>query len=123
MTTEQIQNFKKKLEAEKKLLESELKSVGRVNPENPADWEPTPAKNQDIDAADENELGDKFEVYEGNAAILKPLEIRYNNVKKALHKIAAGKGFGICEVCGKEIEMDRLEANPPSPTCKEHMNS
>jgi hypothetical protein len=31
--------------------------------------------------------------------------------------------YGLCEVCGKEIENDRLEANPSAKTCKEHMNS
>jgi RNA polymerase-binding transcription factor DksA len=30
--------------------------------------------------------------------------------------------YGKCEVCGKAIEADRLEANPAAPTCKEHMN-
>lgn len=120
MNTEQITHFKKKLEEEKLVLENDLKSVGRVNPENPADWEAVPA-NQDIQQADENELGDKFEVYEENTAILKPLESRFNEVKKALLKIEAGEKFGICEVCEKVIEHDRLEANPAAPTCIEHM--
>ena len=30
--------------------------------------------------------------------------------------------FGICEVCGKEIEEDRLLANPSARTCKKHLN-
>lgn len=122
MKTEQIQHFKKKLEEEKLVLESDLKSVGRVNPENSGDWEATPA-DQDIQTADENELGDKFEVYEENTAILKPLESRFNEVKNALLKIDAGEAgkFGICEVCNKVIETERLEANPAAATCIEHM--
>ncbi len=121
MNTEQINKLKTKLEEEKTVLENDLKSVGHVNPENTGDWEATPVK-QDIDGADENELGDKFETYEGNTAILKPLESRYNEVKKALGKITSGTGFGVCEVCQKTIESDRLEANPAASTCKEHMD-
>jgi len=120
MTTEQTQQHKARLEAELEVLETDLKSVGRINPENPADWEPVPA-DQDLQEADPNEMGDKFEQYEENTAILKPLESRYNEVKKALKKISSGSDFGMCEVCGKEIESDRLEANPAAPTCKEHM--
>lgn len=121
MNTEQIQKFKEKLEEEKILLISDLKSVGRINPENIKDWEPTPA-NIDTSSADTNELGDKFEEYEENTAILKPLEIRFNNIRNALEKINSGKDFGLCEICGNQIELDRLEANPAASTCKEHMN-
>lgn len=119
MNKDQIQNFKKKLEAEMTVLVGELKSVGRVNPDNPQDWEPTPVE-QDLQQADPNELGDKFEKYEDNTAILKQLEIRYNDVKTALEKINSGN-FGICEVGGEPIEIERLEANPAARTCKTHM--
>ena len=108
--------FKKKLEEEFKTLEEELKTVGRVNPNNPGDWEAIPS-DVDIDGADENELADKIEFYEDNSAILKQLETQYNGVRKALAKIAEGK-YGICEVCGEMIEKTRLEANPSAQTCK-----
>lgn len=121
MNKDQIQHFKNKLEEEKTVLEGDLKSVGRINPENPGDWEPTPAK-QDLSKADPNELGDKFEEYEENTAILKPLEIRFNDIKEALEKIKTGKGYGVCEVCNIPIELDRLEANPAAKTCKAHMS-
>lgn len=120
MNKDQIKNLKDKLEKEKKLLESDLKSVGRINPENPADWESTPA-NQDILKSDINELGDKFEEYEKNSAILEPLEIRYNEIKNALAKIDSGERYGVCDVCDKPIEFDRLEANPAATTCEAHM--
>jgi len=121
MNTEQTQKFKQALEEEKGVLESELKTVGRINPENSADWEPTPVLDADGQITDPNDLGTKFEEYEENTAILKPLEERYNAIKKALEKINSGNGFGICEVCGAKIETDRLEANPAAATCKTHM--
>jgi RNA polymerase-binding transcription factor DksA len=61
-----------------------------------------------------------MEEYEENTAVLKNLEIKYNEIKKTLQKIEDGK-YGVCEVCGKLIEEDRLEANQAAKTCKEHM--
>jgi len=115
----ELDGFKQKLETEKTLLEAELASVGRVNPEHPTDWEAT-ASNTDTQRADENEVADNMEELENNTAILKQLEVRYNEVIRALDKIEAGT-FGVCEVSGEQIELDRLEANPAARTSKAHM--
>lgn len=110
--------FKKRLEEELALVERELKSVGQKNPSNPADWE---AKNDAGAApADPNELADTFEELGGNAGIVSALEVRYNNIKKALGKIADGT-YGTCDIGGEKIEEDRLDANPAARTCIKHM--
>ncbi len=106
--------FKKKLESELKVLETELKTVGRKNPDNPKDWEATPSDLKP-DLADEMEIADSIEEYEGNTAILKQLEIRYNDIKWALKRIEDGT-YGICEISNKPIEKERLEANPAART-------
>jgi len=111
--------YKKMLEDELRLLESELRTVGRKNPENPNDWEAMPQE-KDTWRPDEQETADKIEGYEANTAILKQLEIRYNNVKGALKRVEEG-GFGVCEVGGEEIEEARLLANPAASTCMKHM--
>jgi DnaK suppressor protein len=72
--------------------------------------------------ADGFDVADDLEQYENNKAELDALEVQLNNVKSAIKKIDENK-YGLCEVCGKEIENDRLEANPSAKTCKEHMNS
>lgn len=118
-----INHFKQKLEEELKEVESELSNIGTKNPNiqnGVTDWQAKPA-NLDVDTADETEMGDKFEEYEENTAVLKNLEIRYNDIKYALIKIEKGE-YGKCEVCSKDIEEDRLGANPAAKTCKEHMN-
>ena len=120
MEQKNITKFKDKLEKELLLLEGELKNVGRRNPSNLADWEAVPPK-ADIDSADRNEVADEIEHYETNTAILKDLEIKYNEVKDALEKMKKGN-YGICEKCGEEIEEDRLNANPAARTCKADMN-
>lgn len=116
-------HFKEKLEQEKKLLEKELLKVGRKNPDNPGDWEATPVlADRDASQADENTVADSIEEYEDNVAILKTLENRYNDIKSGLDKIKHGT-YGLCQICGKEIKTDRLEANPSARTCKEHINT
>lgn len=118
-----INHFKDKLEAELKEVSDELAHVGRKNPgvsNEETDWEATPG-DSDADAADDIETADKIEEFEENTAVVKNLEIRYNQVKHALQKIEDGK-YGICEIGGEEIEKDRLEANPSAITCKVHMN-
>lgn len=114
-----IEFFKEKLSEELKLVEHELNEVGRKNPDNKTDWEAEPA-DFDTSTADDNEAADKIEEYEENTAVLKELEIRYNDLKDALNKIENGS-YGYCEVCGEPIEEDRLTANQAARTCKKHM--
>lgn len=103
-------------------MEKELEKVGRRNPDNLGDWEATPGlEDRDVSQADENTVADSIEEYEDNVAIVKTLEDRYNDIKSGLDKIKHG-AYGLCQVCNKEIETDRLEANPSARTCKEHMN-
>lgn len=111
--------FRSKLEEELSLLEKELENVGRKNPDNSKDWEAEPA-DLSIDQADENEVADNIEEYESNTAVLKELEIRYNDIKTALSKIE-NEEYGFCEICQAPIEEDRLKANQAARTCKEHM--
>lgn len=115
-----IQFFKEKLQEEKARLEKELASIGRINPDNPADWEAVPVDPGSRES-DLNSTADHIEDYETNTAILKQLEIQLNDVQDALAKIDAGT-YGVCEVSGHEIEEGRLKANPAARTCMEHMN-
>jgi len=112
------QKLKEKLEQELKNVEKELRSIGRVNPNNPADWEAVPDRMDKL-AADPNEVADSIESYEENTAILKQLEIRLNEIKDALARMNAGT-YGVCRICGKHIEPERLEANPAATTCLTH---
>jgi len=115
-----LKYFKGKLEGEKILLEKELSSVGRINPSNPEDWEPTPSK-LNVQKADSNEMADRIEDFEEKSAVEVELENRLVNIKEALKKIEDGK-YGICEVGGGQIEEARLEANPAAKTCMKHIN-
>lgn len=111
--------YASRLTAEKEKLEQELQSIGRRNPSNENDWEALPQDQGQ--EPDPNDAADLIEGYEANTAILKELEIRYNEVLAALARIEAGT-YGICEVSHEPIEEDRLAADPAARTCKAHLN-
>jgi RNA polymerase-binding transcription factor DksA len=111
--------YRARLEEEKATLEHELQSVGRRNPSNANDWEPVP---QEVgQEPDPNDRADLITHFEDNTAILKDLEIRYNDVLAAIGRIDAGT-YGICEVSQESIEEERLNADPAARTCKAHLN-
>lgn len=120
LSEKDISGFKKALEAEKRILEEELPSLGERNPDRPSEWEPTKPEGDEF-GADRNDNADIIEDMEENSASLSELEGRFNAVVAALAKIEEGT-YGACEVCGEDIEADRLAANPAAPTCKKHMN-
>lgn len=114
-----IHDLKQKLEDELQLVEQELQSLGRKNPDVAGDWE-AQVKDTDTASTQPDEKADKFEEYEANAAVLDPLEIRWRNIKRALQKIEGGK-YGTCEISGEPIEEARLKANPAARTCEKHL--
>lgn len=120
ISSTQIAEFKKTLEEERALLEGELQKIGVRNPSNPSDWvaaKPT----DDSFGADKNDNADIFEEMQDTNATLSELETRFQEVTRALGKIEEGT-YGVCEISGSEIELDRLGANPAARTCKAHMN-
>jgi len=120
MDTEKLHHFKKRLEEEQKLVESELKDVAIFN-EATGNWE---AKGGELETMspiqDENEFADTLEELEEHREEMPPLVTRFDEIKEALRRMEGGT-YGICEVCSKPIEEERLEANPAARTCLEHM--
>lgn len=110
--------YKARLADEKARLETELATIGRKNPSNPADWEAVPS-DTGLES-DPSDVADQIEGFEANTAILKDLEARYNDVLAALSRIEAGT-YGVCEIGGEEIEEERLNADPAARTCKAHL--
>ena len=118
MNKKEAQPFKEKLLEEKSELETELASIAKPDSAAPGGWEAT-SGNIEVDAADENELADKLEEYEGNAGIANQLENQLNEVRIALERIEKGT-YGLCEVCNEPIETERLEANPSARISIKH---
>lgn len=115
------ETYKEQLQATLAELEAELQTLGIHNPEVPEDWQATP-EGVNESQADPNVGADRAEDWGERRATLAQLETRYNNVRRALKKIDDGT-FGTCEICGEEIETDRLDANPAARTDKAHINN
>ena len=109
--------YKQKLEEEKTKLEGELASVAHKSPLVKGDWEAAAPEEKE---ADPNDAATNMEEFGDNAAILTDLETRYGEVTSALSRIEGGT-YGTCEVCGAEIEKERLDADPAATTCKAHV--
>ena len=118
MNKKNLEQFKKKLLAEKSELESGLSGIGQRNPSNAGGWEATTG-GIEVDSADENEVADKLEELEENTGIVSQLDKQLSEVNAALERIEKGT-YGTCEVCGKPIEEDRLMANPSSRVSIKH---
>lgn len=112
--------IKEQLEKERDQLLEELRGMGKLNNET-GDWEATPEEMSSRES-DQNDMADRFEDFEARSSMIRVLEPRLNNILRALKRLAHG-AFGTCEVCGKEIETARLEANPAAKTCKKHLEN
>ncbi len=115
------EHFKKKLEEERLMIESELASVGRRNPDDPNDWEPANEVPTEALAEMEERAGEIME-FSDNAALEASLESRLAKIRTALTRIDDGT-YGICTVCGAAIEEARLEASPSATTCIAHRDT
>jgi len=115
-----IAYFEKKLKEEEARLQAELATLGRKNPDNPADWEAVGGE-EEGNLTDPADLADNIGEYENKTAVLKQLETELSEVGSALARIAAGT-YGVCEKSGHDIEKERLEANPAARTCIQHLN-
>ncbi len=114
------QKIKEKLEKERDELLEGLRDMGKLNPETD-EWEAIPLEQQ-APEADPNDMADRFENFEARSSMVRTLEPRLNSILRALRGISRDT-FGKCEVCKKDIEQDRMEANPAARTCKEHMEA
>jgi RNA polymerase-binding transcription factor DksA len=106
------QYFKNKLEEEQALLEEEIQLLGVVAD---GDHNFDLIGESGVDNAESIELADSFALEAQKEALLDQLENRLIDVLGALNKIK-NNTFGICEVSGREIEKERLEANPAART-------
>ena len=115
-----VVHFRKKLADEQALLIEELKLLGRINPDNPKDWEPV-AADLNVDPAENEERAAEITSFEERSATEYEIEERLREVHKALHSLEDGT-YGMCRTCGTQISLDRLEANAAATTCKIHLS-
>jgi RNA polymerase-binding transcription factor DksA len=111
--------IKEKLEKERDVLVGEMKAMGKLNPDT-NEWETVPEEMNYVET-DQNDMADRFEDFESKSSMMKVLESKLGNILHALKGIGR-ESFGKCEICKKDIELARMEANPSARTCKKHIN-
>ncbi|MDQ5912558.1 MAG: hypothetical protein QG568_773 [Patescibacteria group bacterium] len=113
-----IQHFKTLLENEKNTLEKDLGQIGRKSDPSGVVWDSISQENEE--PTDRDDVASSIETFDNNESAILVLETQLHEVNHALEKIEKGT-YGICEVSGEEIEVERLEANPSARTCKSHL--
>lgn len=114
MEEKTIEKLKKILEERKAKVEKDLESIAKKDPNMKGDYD---AKYPDFglsQSTDEDAL--EVQAYENNLSVEYALEIRLQKINQALEKMAKGT-YGICDNCGQEIDVRRLEAMPETTTC------
>ena len=112
-----MEELRAALEVEKENLEEELAGHGRVQNET-GDWQGA-SIGFEGEEADPNDVADQIEELATNVPLVEELEHRHIDVAEALEKMDQGI-YGICEVSGDPIPLDRLKANPAARTTLEH---
>lgn len=107
-----LEEFKEKLSAEKKRLETNLatKEANRSG----TDREYRTAF-PEIER-DQEQNADEMELYESNLATDEALKSELKKVNAALLRIEDGS-YGFCSNCQKEIPLERLEVYPQAERC------
>lgn len=111
-----VEELKERLEKEKKSLEKELEGFAKKDDSPKGDWE-TKYPNRENGTMEEE--ADEVQEYGNMLPVEHSMELKLRDVNAALEKIKNGN-YGVCEKCGKEIEIERLKAVPEAKFCMEH---
>jgi len=115
MDKKTLSELKKKLEQERVLLEKDLLKFADKDKKMPDDYDTRfPDLGGRSSAPDED--AKETEAYENLLAVEYALELRLKEVNEALKKIKEDN-YGHCEICKKDIQLDRLKANAAAKTC------
>lgn len=114
-----IEIYKQNLEEEIVSLNEGLKIIGHQTADFKNDWVHNPPTERETEPDLQADQEDEIETNEG---IINTLEERLQEVNAALRRIADGT-YGVCRVCSKEIETQRLDADPAATTCIEHIDN
>lgn len=107
-----IDELKNQLLQEKEELESNLSKIARPVDKAEGDYETT----FDTLGEDRDDNATEVDMYSDTLPVETTLEKRLQDILDALERIEKGT-YGVCENCHKEIDIERLKANPSARTC------
>ena len=119
-----LSELKTALLKERDLLTKELETIAAPDPNLPGDWDIKHKEWEEGEITSEEELEGGISVNESdedmkNKALSDRQELRLQEVNDALARMENGT-YGICETCKKEIDIERLKANPAAKMDIEH---
>ncbi len=109
-----ISNYKDLLLKEQDRLIEAMGAMGVLTGVVDGDW--TVHKEEGPKETEPNMLASEFEEETTNEGVLETLEERLKEVTDALERVERGI-FGKCIICSKDIERERLDANPAATDC------
>jgi len=107
-----LEELKQSLLKEQGDLEKSLGKIAKLVDKKTGDYDTT-FENL---GTDRNDNATEIEQYTDNLPVELTLEKNLQSVLEALKRIEKGT-YGFCENCQKEIEVERLKANPSAETC------
>ncbi|MEK7664716.1 MAG: TraR/DksA family transcriptional regulator [Patescibacteria group bacterium] len=108
-----LEEFRQKLEEQKKSLEKELESFAKEDKDLKNNWS---ANYPNRENGSMEEEADEAQEYDNLLSLEHSMELKLQDVNLALEKIKKGN-YGICERCGKKLDIKRLEACPEAKIC------
>lgn len=118
MNKKLLQEIKKTLEEEKKIVQKELQRFAQEDKKLRGDWDTRfPRFDKEMGGSSLEKAADEVEEYEALLPIEFSLEKKLQNINFALDRMKKGK-YGICKICKKPISPERLKAFPAAETCK-----
>ena len=102
---------------EKSQVVEELKKFAKKDEKLKGDWDTKyPKWDGEAGSSSLETMANEVEEYESLLPIEQTLELKLRDINLALEKIKKGK-YGICEKCGKEIDIERLKTIPEARFC------
>jgi RNA polymerase-binding transcription factor DksA len=117
-----LDEYRDRLLAMKRQLETDLLSLRQDEVEQDGGpGEPGPGQHWEHAGYGDHQADDATELFEREKAMTleRTLRDHQQQVETALGRIAAGS-YGRCDVCGKPIGKERLDAIPEATLCLEH---
>lgn len=113
MDEKELQRFRERLLKEKERLESEQKYVASTMQQSQSEWIDDEAYQNHL-----ADIGTETFMRENDLSLSLNIKDLLAKVNDALKRIDDGT-YGICRVCGRPIEKERLEAIPFTDLCIE----
>lgn len=107
-----LEELKSQLLREKEELEKNISKIARPIDKEEGDYE----TNFDDIGSDRDDNATEVDQYSDNLSVENTLEKRLQDIIDAIERMEKGT-YGICNNCQKEIDIERLKANPAATTC------